>query len=144
MMAKKTSENWSWSTALKLFFLVFFVGGSLIEAKKSSASPSGSSSSSAPIKEEPVIEEVSAKQLERLLNDKDYVAVFWCKSLFNVFSTIKSAATECSEFGGGGPCHCWETYSGGIKYFKVSRKLKFFKINLVIIRKLYKFTCFTE
>lgn len=30
---------------------------------------------------DPVIEEVSAKQLERLLNDKDFVAVYWCKLL---------------------------------------------------------------
>lgn len=28
---------------------------------------------------EATIEEVSAKQLERLLEDKDYVAVYWCK-----------------------------------------------------------------
>lgn len=28
---------------------------------------------------EPVIEEVNAKQLERLLNEKDFVAVYWCK-----------------------------------------------------------------
>lgn len=28
---------------------------------------------------ESVIEEVNAKQLERILQDKDYVAVFWCK-----------------------------------------------------------------
>lgn len=26
-----------------------------------------------------VIEEVTTKQLERLLNDKDFVAVYWCK-----------------------------------------------------------------
>ena len=30
-------------------------------------------------KAEAVIEDVNAKQLERLLNDEDYVAVFWCK-----------------------------------------------------------------
>lgn len=29
--------------------------------------------------QEPVIEEVTAKQLERVLAEKDYVAVFWCK-----------------------------------------------------------------
>lgn len=29
--------------------------------------------------EEPIIEEVTAKQLERVLNEKDYVAVFWCE-----------------------------------------------------------------
>ncbi|EFN85930.1 hypothetical protein EAI_07853, partial [Harpegnathos saltator] len=28
---------------------------------------------------EPVIEEVTTKQLERLLNEKDFVAVYWCK-----------------------------------------------------------------
>lgn len=33
----------------------------------------------APIEPEAVIEEVNAKQLEKLLTDKDYVAVFWCK-----------------------------------------------------------------
>lgn len=33
----------------------------------------------APQPQEPVIEEVTAKQLERVLHEKDYVAVFWCK-----------------------------------------------------------------
>ena len=32
-----------------------------------------------PVEPEAVIEEVNAKQLEKLLSDKDYVAVFWCK-----------------------------------------------------------------
>lgn len=32
---------------------------------------------------EPIIEEVTAKQLERVLNEKDYVAVFWCR--YHVF-----------------------------------------------------------
>lgn len=40
---------------------------------------------------EPIIEEVTAKQLERVLNEKDYVAVFWCKSnkthLFKIIKT---------------------------------------------------------
>lgn len=35
----------------------------------------------APSAQEPVIEEVTAKQLERVLQEKDYVAVFWCKYL---------------------------------------------------------------
>lgn len=35
----------------------------------------------APQPQEPVIEEVTAKQLERVLQEKDYVAVFWCKYL---------------------------------------------------------------
>lgn len=32
-----------------------------------------------PVVHEPVIEEVTQKQLERILQDKDYVAVYWCK-----------------------------------------------------------------
>lgn len=34
---------------------------------------------SAAVVHEPVIEEVTQKQLERILQDKDYVAVYWCK-----------------------------------------------------------------
>lgn len=33
----------------------------------------------APAEPEAIIEEVNAKQLEKLLEGKDYVAVFWCK-----------------------------------------------------------------
>lgn len=34
---------------------------------------------STPVIPEAVIEEVNAKQLDKLLAEKDYVAVFWCK-----------------------------------------------------------------
>lgn len=34
---------------------------------------------SAPEEPEAVIEEVTQKQLERILQEKDYVAVYWCK-----------------------------------------------------------------
>lgn len=44
---------------------------SYVESKKSSSSHK---------QQEPTIEEVTAKQLERILADKDYVAVYWCKS----------------------------------------------------------------
>lgn len=42
---------------------------------------------SAPKEVEPVIEEVTAKQLERVLNEKDFVAVYWCKSLRSALLT---------------------------------------------------------
>lgn len=42
-----------------------------------SASPRGSAGRQR--EAEPVIEEVTTKQLERLLNEKDFVAVYWCK-----------------------------------------------------------------
>lgn len=32
-----------------------------------------------PTEVDPIIEEVTAKQLERILQDKDFVAVYWCK-----------------------------------------------------------------
>lgn len=46
-------------------------------AKKPEAATGGGPA--AKVKEESVIEEVTAKQLERVLNEKDFVAVFWCK-----------------------------------------------------------------
>ena len=39
----------------------------------------GAASDAGDEKAEAVIEDVNAKQLERLLNDEDYVAVFWFK-----------------------------------------------------------------
>lgn len=48
-------------------------------ANNKKGSPSVNSAPAAPLEPEAVIEEVTAKQLEKLLNDKDYVAVFWCK-----------------------------------------------------------------
>lgn len=42
---------------------------------------------------EAFIEDVNAKQLERMLAEKDYVAVFWCKCRFTF---IQSALLICS------------------------------------------------
>lgn len=47
---------------------------------------------------EPVIEEVNAKQLERLLNEKDFVAVYWCKCIFHRENFLISS---------GGSGSCW-------------------------------------
>lgn len=41
-----------------------------------------------PVEPEAVIEEVNAKQLEKLLDGKDYVAVFWCKWKFKCFTAL--------------------------------------------------------
>jgi hypothetical protein len=40
----------------------------LVESKKNPAS-----------QVDPTIEDITAKQLEKLLDQKDYVAVYWCK-----------------------------------------------------------------
>lgn len=53
------------------FVWICLLVASLAEAKK--GAESGKQVESA------VIEEVTAKQLERILQDKDFVAVFWCK-----------------------------------------------------------------
>lgn len=45
-------------------------------AKKASGSTAPAAT---PAAHEPVIEEVTQKQLERILQEKDYVAVYWCK-----------------------------------------------------------------
>lgn len=59
--------------ALALIFLTFFAIPSDVEcANKKNLPPT-------PAAHEPTIEEVNAKQLERILAEKDYVAVYWCK-----------------------------------------------------------------
>lgn len=60
--------------ALALIFFSLFTIPSDVEC----ANNKKSSPSSPPV-HEPTIEEVTAKQLERILADKDYVAVYWCK-----------------------------------------------------------------
>lgn len=59
--------------AVALIFLTLFTIPSVECANKKG-------SASAPA-HEPTIEEVNAKQLERILAEKDYVAVYWCKFL---------------------------------------------------------------
>lgn len=63
-------------------------------AKKASAAPPGPGAAAKGGKEhiESIIEDVSAKQLERVLNEKDFVAVFWCKCAVSV----RRGAAQCS------------------------------------------------
>ncbi|EEB16861.1 predicted protein [Pediculus humanus corporis] len=83
--------------------------GNVAECKKSTQTtlgtvgqpPGGGSSGS--IKEEPVIEEVSAKQLEKILNEKDYVAVFWytrsCHTCDKVLEELEKIDDDTDHFG---------------------------------------------
>lgn len=57
--------------------LILLSGHNVVDAAKKSSS--ASAPAAAPVVHEPVIEEVTQKQLERILQDKDYVAVYWCK-----------------------------------------------------------------
>ncbi|KAK6628373.1 hypothetical protein RUM43_002185 [Polyplax serrata] len=79
IMGKNRLTKWPWTLLLGLVVVALVLGVGLVEAKKSVGSPAAQAPAGAPAKEEPVIEEVSAKQLEKILNEKDYVAVFWCK-----------------------------------------------------------------
>lgn len=80
-MAKKRFSKWSWTYLLGVVIVALVLGVDVVAAaeKKSSAPANGQPPGGKPPKEESVIEEVSAKQLERVLLEKDYVAVFWCK-----------------------------------------------------------------
>lgn len=62
--------------ALALIFLALFTIPLDVECANNKKS-----SPTAPAVHEPTIEEVTAKQLERILAEKDYVAVYWCKLL---------------------------------------------------------------
>ena len=71
-----------WIGPLVLLVLLALFGGLAECAKKSSGSSASpvKAAPPAPVAEDSsIIEEVSAKQLERLLQEKDYVAVYWCK-----------------------------------------------------------------
>lgn len=59
----------------------------------------------APSPQEPVIEEVTAKQLERVLAEKDYVAVFWCK--YSQISFRYTTVTWIRCFGKRAKRECW-------------------------------------
>uniref|UniRef100_A0A2S2PLL5 Protein disulfide-isomerase n=2 Tax=Schizaphis graminum TaxID=13262 RepID=A0A2S2PLL5_SCHGA len=52
---------------------------------------------------EPIIEEVTAKQLERVLNEKDYVAVFWytrsCHTCDKVLEELENIDDDTDTFG---------------------------------------------
>ncbi|KAL0882622.1 hypothetical protein ABMA27_001058 [Loxostege sticticalis] len=58
---------------------------------------------SAPTKHEPQIEEVTAKQLERVLEDKDFVAVFWyarsCVTCDKVLEELEKIDDDTDTFG---------------------------------------------
>lgn len=55
-----------------VFFTLFSIPSDVECANNKKGSPSTDV-------HEPTIEEVNAKQLERILAEKDYVAVYWCK-----------------------------------------------------------------
>lgn len=62
--------------ALVCILLAFASFPATVECSKKASTPS---SPAAAAVHEPVIEEVTQKQLERILQEKDYVAVYWCK-----------------------------------------------------------------
>lgn len=78
--------------------LISVLLGHVDAAARTKADESASSRGSAGKQKEaePVIEEVTAKQLERLLNEKDFVAVYWCKCsisrvmICRVFDLVKN------------------------------------------------------
>lgn len=78
--------------ALALIFLTLFTIPSDVECANNKKS-----SPTTPNAHEPTIEEVTAKQLERILADKDYVAVYWCK--FRRVWIVMSLFVDPSHFG---------------------------------------------
>ncbi|XP_018318516.1 uncharacterized protein LOC108732303 isoform X2 [Agrilus planipennis] len=67
------------------------------------ASPSSAAKRVPSQQQDPVIEEVNAKQLERLLDEKDYVAVFWytrsCTTCDKVLQELEKIDDDTDSFG---------------------------------------------
>lgn len=80
-------HRFTWHGFLAVFAFTAVAFQQHVTAKKdlpssgsaTSASDSSTASYRSKDQAEPIIEDVTAKQLERVLNEKDYVAVFWCE-----------------------------------------------------------------
>ncbi|XP_037908220.1 uncharacterized protein LOC119649874 isoform X6 [Hermetia illucens] len=72
----------------------------LVDCAKKGSSQGASPS---PTLVEPIIEEVNAKQLEKILNDRDYVAVFWyarsCVTCDKVLAELEKIDDDTDSFG---------------------------------------------
>ncbi|XP_065366811.1 uncharacterized protein hlk isoform X6 [Calliphora vicina] len=86
-----------------LFVLSFPENVNCANKKASTNSNSAPAAASAPLEPEAVIEEVNAKQLEKLLADKDYVAVFWyarsCVTCDKVLAELEKIDDDTDSFG---------------------------------------------
>jgi len=89
-------------SATKVLLLLTFnllLSPTYIECARKSTSPGPAE----PAVAESVIEEVNAKQLERILQDKDYVAVFWytrsCITCDKVLAELEKIDDETDSFG---------------------------------------------
>lgn len=70
-----------WISPILILVLFAFSGALVDGAKKSGGAATAPSKAPVSAEDTSIIEEVTTKQLERLLHDKDYVAVYWCKLL---------------------------------------------------------------
>lgn len=122
-------------TKLKKTLLVYTLIGILLFNFVNCANNNNNSNnkkSAAAVEPEAVIEEVNAKQLEKLLSDKDYVAVFWCKwkGLRNTWKKFRVWKTEtllaerlCKSKKG--------VLDFGEKVIKCEQKLKWLRKNIL-------------
>ncbi|XP_011696351.1 PREDICTED: uncharacterized protein LOC105455018 isoform X4 [Wasmannia auropunctata] len=90
---------------LSVLALITVLLGHVDAAARTKAEESASSRGSAGRQKEaePVIEEVTAKQLERLLNEKDFVAVYWyarsCTTCDKVLAELEKIDDDTDHFG---------------------------------------------
>ncbi|KAG5678994.1 hypothetical protein PVAND_008603 [Polypedilum vanderplanki] len=82
---------------ISIFLILFALPAWVVECKKSSASVVSAE------EHEPTIEEVSAKQLEKILLEKDYVAVYWyarsCVTCDTVLAELEKIDDDTDSFG---------------------------------------------
>ncbi|XP_015589838.1 uncharacterized protein LOC107265186 isoform X3 [Cephus cinctus] len=97
------------STLLLIAFLVLsgcfagFSDAARVKQEDTPAPRGAGARSAAPKEAEPVIEEVTAKQLERILNEKDFVAVYWyarsCLTCDKVLAELEKIDDDTDSFG---------------------------------------------
>jgi len=91
-------RRWSWWITLVIVTLTAI---DVVSAARRSEATGGGPAGK--VKEEAVIEEVTAKQLERVLNEKDFVAVFWyarsCLTCDKVLAELEKIDDDTDTFG---------------------------------------------
>ncbi|XP_055690238.1 uncharacterized protein LOC129793827 isoform X16 [Lutzomyia longipalpis] len=94
--------KWS-SISLVCFLLAFAAFPGCVSSAKSKSGGDGPKAPQSAHPADPVIEEVTAKQLERILLEKDYVAVYWyarsCVTCDKVLAELEQIDDDTDSFG---------------------------------------------
>lgn len=111
--------------AASLCVLLAVVGPEVVLAKKAAAAaPAPPAPAAKSGSDSAKIEEVTAKQLEKYLLDKDYVAVFWCEYRKKSHTPKKKKSVQGRQPGGQGRAPRCVPFDGAAGEVRAARSLR--------------------